>query len=75
VTCTYVYPTSNTRSAGLPILLALLVVAAGYAVDSWRGAFYIALTVLLLAVSTYLFDRSTQSPQEKNARQTRKRSR
>lgn len=60
------------RIAGLPILLALLTVAAGYAVDSWRGAFYIALIVLLLAVSTYLFDRCTQSPQEKSARQARK---
>jgi hypothetical protein len=66
--------TYRARIAGLAILLALLAVAAGYAVDGWRGAFYTALIAFLLAVSTYLVDRCTQSRQEKNA-DTRKGSR
>jgi cyanate permease len=67
--------TYRVRIAGLAILLALLAVAAGYAVDGWRGAFYVALIAFLLAVSTYLFDRCTQPQQEKNTRHTRRGSR
>jgi uncharacterized protein (DUF58 family) len=64
--------TPRAKIAGLIILLASLAVAAGYAVDRWQGAFYIALIAFLLAVSGCLFGRCTESPQEKNARQAHK---
>jgi uncharacterized protein (DUF58 family) len=60
--------THRARIAGLVILLASLAVAAGYAADRWRGAFYVALIAFLLVVFTYIFDRCTEPPQEKNAR-------
>lgn len=62
--------TYRARIAGLAILLAFLAVAAGYAVDGWRGAFYVALIAFLLAVSPCLVDRCTQSRPEKTTRRT-----
>jgi hypothetical protein len=62
--------TYRARIAGLALLMALLAVAAGYAVNGWRGAFYVSLITFLLTASSCLFDRCTQSQQEKTIRRT-----